>query len=242
MTSSKVSEADEVGDLELMRLRLPALYTSDDEGRLLRVNEPDGAEAPRFFLGRTSEGHELRFRRDVSADVVEGLAELCQDELAADPLPQMPSNVGEYLDVLARASPIGSQWAGPAYRFPRILPEVPGAVRVTGQNAALLAEDFVEWVEDPPVSQPFMALLVEGGVASVCCSVRITPEVHEAGVETRPSLRGRGYASQAVVAWASAVRSEGACPVYSTSWENTSSLAVARRLGLIRFGVDFHVT
>jgi hypothetical protein len=34
----------------------------------------------------------------------------------------------------------------------------------------------------------------------------------------------------------------GLVPLYSTSWKNEPSRAVARRLGLIQYGVDLHIT
>lgn len=225
-----------------MRLRLSALFTLDDQGRMLRVNEPKGGAAPRLFLGRTAEGHEWRFRHDVDTELRDGLAALCREELAGNPLPKIPGNIDAYLDLLSHASPIRRQWIGPAYRFPETLPEIPNAVLVTTRNAAVLEQDFGDWLADVPHRQPFVALVVEGRVVSVCCSVRIGPEAHEAGVETHLRWRGRGYASQVVAAWAAAVRRGGAHPVYSTSWENTASQAVATRLGLIPFGIDFHVT
>ena len=69
--------------------------------------------------------------------------------------------------------------------------------------------------------------------------MRITPEVHEAGVETSASARGRGFPPAVVAAWARAVRELGAEPLYSTSWENTASQAVARKLGLIPYAADY---
>ncbi|ETX02310.1 MAG: hypothetical protein ETSY1_04010 [Candidatus Entotheonella factor] len=50
---------------ELMQIHVEALFTYDAMGHLYRVNEPGGAVAPRFFLGRTAAGHEWRFRHDV---------------------------------------------------------------------------------------------------------------------------------------------------------------------------------
>jgi RimJ/RimL family protein N-acetyltransferase len=225
-----------------MRARVAALFTLDEQGRMLRVNEPDGPPAPRFFLGRTPEGHEWRFRHDVDSELCDGLAALCRAELAGSRLAPNPANIDAYLDLLGRASPVRRQWSGPAYRFPRALPEVARAVHVTTRNAAILEPDFADWLAEVRAGQPFMALVVEGRVVSVCCSVRIGPEVHEAGVETHRRRRGRGYGSQVVAAWAAGVRRGGAQPVYSTSWENAGSQAVANRLGLARFGLDFHVT
>lgn len=89
--------------------------------------------------------------------------------------------------------------------------------------------------------QPFIAVVEDGRVVSVCRSVRITPAAHEAGVETLPEFRGKGYARDVVAGWVHAVRSLGSIPLYSTSWENTASQAVARKLQVVPYGADFHV-
>lgn len=48
---------------DLMRLHVEALFTRDAAGRLLVVNEPTGAAAPRFFWGaqpmETSAGFDM---------------------------------------------------------------------------------------------------------------------------------------------------------------------------------------
>jgi hypothetical protein len=49
---------------ELMRLHIEALFVHDAEQCMVRVNEPNGALAPRFFLGRTSDGIITRVRYD----------------------------------------------------------------------------------------------------------------------------------------------------------------------------------
>lgn len=64
----------------------------------------------------------------------------------------------------------------------------------------------------------------------------------EAGVETARPYRGRGYAARVVAAWAREVRDMGRVPLYSTSWKNEASRAVARKLALICFGNDLHIT
>jgi hypothetical protein len=64
---------------------------------------------------------------------------------------------------------------------------------------------------------------------------------HEAGVETAAASR-RGHAPAVVAAWAAAVRALGAEPLYSTSWQNSASRAVARKLGLVPCGRDLHIT
>jgi hypothetical protein len=42
-------------------------------------------------------------------------------------------------------------------------------------------------------------------------------------------------------AWAAAIRASGRIPLYSTSWSNTGSLAVARKLGLSVYASDWSV-
>ena len=93
-----------------------------------------------------------------------------------------------------------------------------------------------------PDWQPFLAIVEAGRAVSVCRSVRITGEAHEAGVETLPEFRGKGYAKDTVAAWARSVQSMGAMPLYSTSWENTASQAVVKKLHLVQYGADFHIT
>ena len=94
------------------------------------------------------------------------------------------------------------------------------------------------WVPDVRHSPPLLAYLVDGRAVSVCGSVRITPEAHEAGVETAAEYRGQGCAPQVVAEWAQAVRALGIEPLYSTSWANAASRAVARKLALVQFGSD----
>ena len=108
-------------------------------------------------------------------------------------------------------------------------------------NAAL-RETFPDWRADVPLSQPFIVVVDSGRAVALCCSVRITSAAHEAGVETLPESRRSGFAARAVAAWARAVSALGALPLYSTSTDNVASQGVARRLGMHRFGFDFHVT
>jgi predicted GNAT family acetyltransferase len=86
------------------------------------------------------------------------------------------------------------------------------------------------------------ALVVDGHAVAVCASVRHTSVADEAGVDTAASFRGRGFAGQVAAAWAQAVRAESRIPLYSTSWQNDASRAVARKLGLAQFGSDLHLT
>ena len=74
-------------------------------------------------------------------------------------------------------------------------------------------------------------------VVSVCHTPRpLTESGAEAGVWTDPAFRGRGLASAVTAAWAGVLAPTGRHLFYSTSADNRSSQAVARRLGLRRLG------
>lgn len=230
-------------DLELMRLHVEALFTHDARGRMLRVNEPGGKPAPRFFLGRTAHGGVLRFRHDLDDGLVRALEAAYRAEPPGDERLDPPYGADPYHALLAVSAPVQGVWAGPAFVVPPAPPAAAhGAVRVTEQNADVLRPHLAAWLGDVMTAPPLFAVLVGGRAVAVCASVRITEQAHEAGVETAPAFRGRGCAARAVAAWAAAVRETGAVPLYSTSWDNTASRALARRLGLRRFGADLHIT
>ena len=227
---------------ELMRCHVRALFTQDDDGRLIAVNDSSRAQAPRIFLGRTVEGNLWWMRKDVSAQLVEELQALCEAlpvvaEFKADDVSLRP-----FIDSLSREQPVERVWSGPAYECPFDLAPDETAVGITLANSELLSPYLEDWRNDAEAGVPMVASLQDGAAVSVCCSVRVTDLAHEAGVETHPNFRGRGHASRAVAAWATAVRELGSVPLYSTSWDNESSWALARKLGLILFGADLHLT
>ena len=153
--------------------------------------------------------------------------------------PLMPE---PYEQILCRAAPVLRTWTGPAFSLPVTLPKSPDAIPIDSSNASLLRELFAGWIDDVDTCQPMLAIVVDGRAVSLCCSVRRSTAAHEAGVETAPPFRGGGLAGRAVSAWASSVRAMGRVPLYSTSWSNEASRTVARKLGLIQFGNDLHVT
>lgn len=239
-----------LNDLDLMAIQARTLFTADTESRLLLVNEPGLATpAPHFFLGRTPVGNVTRFRADLPERLVRELAALCADDpplLTASG--ELPRHAERYVQRLGDYVPVGRVWAGPAYAFSgnTLFPEntlLSGPlVAVSERNREVLEGGFEKLLEELPLWQPFVALIQEGRAVSVCRSVRITAEAHEAGVETLPGYRGRGYARSVAEGWAQQVRSLGALPLYSTSWDNEASRAVARSLGLRLYGADFHVS
>lgn len=238
-------------DLELMSIHLRALFTNNAESRLLFVNEPDSAvaPAPRLFLGRTRVGNVWRFRADLPENLIQDLDALCADEPPLNTeFNEPPRHVERYVRLLETHAPVESVSTGPAYHFhenayhfhENIAPSR-HVIAMTENDADMLQGGFEELVTELPTWQPFVTLIEGHQAVSVCRSVRITPEAHEAGVETLPDFRGKGYAKDVAAGWAQRVWAVGALPLYSTSWENKASQAVARKLRLECYGADFQV-
>ena len=238
-----------ISDLHLLEIQADALFTHDSRGRIGYVNEPDGDRAPRLFFGRTRDGNLWRFRDDLPEEIVRQLDRLAADEPVRDDLRAEPRNLGALLEVLGadRADP--STYAGPAFRFPDELPALPASAnvtRITRENSHVLRG--LGWDLDAPTLEisaqeleargPLMVVIVDGVAVSSCFCARLTARAAEAGVETTEAYRGRGYAPAVVAAWAHAVRAMGRIPLYSTSWDNLASQAVARKLGLVQYGTD----
>ena len=233
-----------VSDTELMEIQVEVLFTQDENGHLQCINEPIGDKkpAPRFFFGYTNEGSICRFRHDLPDNVVAQLKAVAAAEPMLVPSEQIPKSHRQFEDILQSHAPIERVWIGPAYRFPEHITPPTNVIRLSREHAGLLKEDFAEMVSELNNPQPYLAIIEDAQVVSICQSVRLSSRAHEAGVDTLTGYRQRGYATSVVAAWALAVRALNRIPLYSTSWDNVASQGVARRLGLVQYGVDYHVT
>jgi len=242
-------------DLDWMSLRMEAIYRHDDAGRLLTRREPGSPAAARFHLARTRHGNLWRIRADQPSRVVQRLSRLAGKEAALrlDELPPPPPERAQSIrDSLVAGGEIRAEWCGPAHRFPD-RSELWGSLREMARQVqmvdpseagvlALLCRDFPELEGTLAQRQPCFAVIESERVRSVCYSACTAPKgAAEAGVETRAEDRGRGLAARCVAAWALAIREHGGLPLYSTSWSNRSSRAVAKKLGLELFGEDWHL-
>lgn len=228
--------------VSLMRMHVEALFTRDQHGRLLRVNEEGGAAAPRFFLGRTAEKNLWWYGSDLSRSLETELDRTCSTLPVGLDEGARASDEDLLTVVLSRQQPVKKAWAGPAF----LVPARPGisstAVPLGREGVEQLSPYLESWREDATKDLPMAVALQDGRAVSVCATVRATTEAHEAGVETHPDFRGRGHATETVVAWSMLVRRMGRIPLYSTSWSNHPSRRLARRLGLEQFGSDLHIT
>lgn len=225
-----------------MELKAAALFTHDAQGRIVTSNEPDPEQAPRLFLGRTKEGNVWRFRDDLPAEIVSRLeAVLASEPPLGDPRSR-PATFDALCEALAAEAPASEVWEGPAWHFPETIPAATDVSAIVPENAATVAEHYPFTAEHWRELWPCYAVIEDGAAVSICFSSRLTPEAAEAGADTVEAFRGRGYAPRVVAAWGQAVRESGRVPIYSTSWDNLASQAVARKLGLLFFGAEMSLS
>jgi hypothetical protein len=228
-------------DHDLMEIQIEALFCCDAQGRMLHSNEPDAPPAPRFFLGRTAHGNFWRFRYDLPDTLVRQLNELCHAEPICTDFTQKPINYEVIREALRAHSPLSDEYRGPAFWIPVDRPFSANTVTISDENASLVQQAFGFSTPIPAAQLPVVAVVEDGMAVAVCFSSRTTPRASEAGVETLEEFRGRGYATAVVSAWAAAVRQAGRLPLYSTTWDNHASQAVARKLGMVCYGEDFSI-
>ena len=170
------------------------------------------------------------------------------DEIREDPLESgTDDNAPSDRRALARQHPAAATGApaalhlfsGPAFTFPAAspVPHQPDDAIVSIDDERLLAPHFSGWIpgEIAAGRGPLLARLVDGVPVSICFCARRSDVAAEAGLETAPSFRGRGYAARVTAAWAAEVRAGGRIPLYSTAWDNQASRSVARKLGLTAY-------
>lgn len=244
MSDDAVGEQGQASaDFALANRRMDALFTRDGQGDLLSLNElepvPPPTPAPRVYLGVTAGGIVRGYRHDVPSVLRIAVEAFCD---RAGALASSPDDFTAALRAaLTARDSAAADWeisAGPAYDFPEAVPIAGDVALIEPGQETLLETDFpftATWLRE---RWPCYGVVAEGRAVSICYSARRTAEVAEAGVDTAEKFRGRGYAALVTAAWANAIRAAGITPVYSTSDDNLASQAVARKLGLRRFGRD----
>jgi hypothetical protein len=216
-------------------LQLATLYETDAAGRLTTTREPAKVPAPIFVLIRSTIATAFGIRAGLPPQLADELSVLARDEPPVRDLRDPPRHVDRYRALGT------SESSGPSFELPDWV-SAPTDIAVVDDERALTA-NFRGWSpgEIAAGCAPMMAVLVDGQPVSICFSARRSAVAAEAGVETALAYRGRGYASRVTSAWAAAVRATGRTPLYSTSWTNTASLAVARKLGLIAYASTWSI-
>ena len=232
----------------LPALHLNVLYETDDRGRLLRVRS-GSVSTPLAHLFRTATGNHWLINAGLPEDTAARLDTAFADEPVLMPedwehaAPRCLEVVRNLLVPFRQPAHTAPEYRGPAYTLPDDLPMLDGAeVYAPDGEVSRVATDLAWIATAPDVERPIVVVRDEDGqVVSVCHAARATSEGAEAGLDTTPGSRRRGHALAVTSRWAAEVRAAGRVPMYSTSWENDASRGVARRLGLVLYGEDWHI-
>lgn len=227
--------------LELMEMQAKALFTHDNNNFIRNINDLDGAPAPRFFFGRTPDGNVLRFRYDLPQVIIRKLTSLVTEEPINNNLSRNTVILEKIKGILQEHKEIQKIYEGPAYKIPRGITFPSDVIKITNDNVHLLKNSFGYMISELQFWEPCFVKFVNGNVASICFSSRIADASHEAGVETLSDFRGKGFAADVVAAWAADIYKINRIPAYSTSWDNTASQSVAKKLKCDLYGIDLSI-
>lgn len=217
-------------------LCLRTKYVFDEYGRIVSTRVPSPGRGPSFDLARGATGCAWAIHADVEPDIAEELDSLAREEPPIHDLRKAPVHAERYVSLIG-----GELGSGPAFTFPETLPQ-PGEIEIV-DDLRQLEYHFTGWTtHEIPDASPIVAVLEDGRAVSVCFCARKASFAAEAGLETAPQFRGRGLGSRVTAAWALAMRASGRTPLYSSSWSNHASLAVARKLGLIPYAATWDLS
>jgi len=222
-------------------LHLATAFVPEGEHRITTTREPNPSLSVRFVLARGASSVAWAVRTDVNAAVAIELDELAASEpVHAGNWEAPPVHAARYEELLAMD--FAEVDAGPLFEFPAELVAPVEIVEVRTERD--LATNFHGWVsgEISDGRAPVMAIAEDGAPVSICFCARRSNTAAEAGVDTAERFRRRGYAARVTAAWALALRARRMTPLYSTSWANDASLAVARKLGLVTYGSTWTMT
>ncbi|MEK8129232.1 GNAT family N-acetyltransferase [Paenibacillus filicis] len=220
--------------LELMQIQAEVLYVHDQAGRITTINESTHQPAPRLFWGQTAAGRMVRFRSDVPNRFIH---DILQSMDQGDSTEQL-ANV---IQALEKDQKMKGLWIGPAFAFHEPTRDYTEATLVTEDNQYCLEPGFPTLLSELKFRGPCFMITENNMAVSVCYSARSSDKAAEAGVETLKDYRGNGYAMRVASSWAQAIRRSQRIPLYSTSWDNYSSLSIARRLRLHLYGTDISI-
>ena len=209
-------------------LHLSTLFVLDGAGHL--DARARGGRGPLFSLVRSATRTVWAVRANVPEDLAGELDRLVRVEPPASDLRSTPVHADRYISVLG-----GRIEFGPAFAFPPDGERPSGVVVV--EDERLLERNFRGWVpgEIAAGRSPVLAVVEDGVPVSVCSCARRSDVAAEAGLETAEAFRGRGFGPRVTAAWALSIRASRRAPLYSSSWTNHASLAVARKLGLVAY-------
>ncbi len=116
-----------------------------------------------------------------------------------------------------------------------------GIIEINVNNRDTLKNNFKYTWENLEHLLPCSAKIVNGEAVSICRAVRKYKNILECGVDTVKAVRGMGYGSSVVAHWAKRVWENNQIPCYSTQWDNTASMAVAKKMKLRQYAIDISI-
>ena len=222
------------------------MYRFNEAGRIVSTLEPNPAIGPLFTLIRGRSERVWAVGATVASDLADELDALAIQEQPSADWREPPRFANRY-------RPPGRRLSGPAWSSPRARRRLEFPNRVDAPEGVSLIEDVrmllallrgldVRRSAGPQAdsrSSGRWTLPSELDGSEAARSLCSGP-AHRRGGRSGPGDGGAvsraGHLAERVTAsWAIAVRASGRVPLYSTSWENAASLAVARKLGLSEF-------
>ena len=192
-------------------LQLRTLYRLNGEGRIVGRPDPEPAAGPLFCIIRGRQGCAWAAGADVPEDLADELDRLAREEPPASDFRDPPVHAERYLSLVE-----GTVDSGPSFTFPEQLPRAHGTAFI--EDVRPLDHHFSGWsASEVPYRTPIVAVVEDGYAVSACFCARRTDEAAEAGIETAPAFRGLGLGPRVAAGWALAIRASGRVPLYSTS-------------------------
>jgi len=245
------------------RLHLETLFVFDARGRIVGTREPNASRGPLLVIVRGTDACVWATRADLDDGVAIEVDTLARTEPPASDLNTPPVHARRYRELLAprtrsdaptepnglpvtRGFAPSAEEPAPSVGWAFAVPEAIGSADssvVALDDERPLEHHFRGWTAGEVAARaPVFAILGDRGEpVSLCFGARLSDVAVEAGVETAAAYRGRGYAARVTTRWAAAIRASARTPLYSTSWTNTASLAVARKLGLVAYASSWSI-
>ncbi len=218
-----------------------------DQGRLVRVNEPEPEQSPLLHAAVDEQGWSVWSHEDLNPRIeVEALRLLdCHGVTMTDEVHPGHPLVGQLRSLIRQGNE--DRWdltevhTGPAFVADAELdlsyPDVEGLdVLLDKSEAGVLISHFPYSHAMFDSRAPIGVVIRDGRAVSACFSARTTLAAAEAGVATEPIHRRQGLGSAVVTAWIAAQQDFGLTPLYSTTWSNRGSRSLAADLGLRHYG------
>lgn len=208
-------------------------YLVDARGRIISTREPQPTSDTLFMLIRGRSKCAWAVRSDVPEEIRVEVGRLMAEEPRHHNLLDPPLHANAHQLLIG-----GHVASGPAFTFPDRIPMSADVEQI--DDLKLIEHNFRGWTaEEIPDRSPIFAVVKDGYPVSICFCARKSEAAAEAGLETAAPFRGRGFGPKVTAAWAAAIRASGRIPLYSTSWTNEASRAVAQKLGLEQYASNW---